>query len=204
MWCYMALAADSINPSYEFMEVMKSNDPNVLAYVAMVEKYQSVDIFGQKTKPDKTNFDVVMAEIYNFIFHLPTERKKQVLDYLGYCYIDKYMTLSLSISLTTITHGNTTTIMPSKSSITSSHAFIMANYDTVEATFFSQFLSFGNMSNFIYFTTTTIGNTSSLVEMTGSSDQIAWVSTSFLGTGTIDVTDQVPTVGIINIGDAFH
>ncbi|GME81190.1 unnamed protein product [Ambrosiozyma monospora] len=115
------------------------------------------------------------------------------------------MTLSSPSSSATITHGNTTTIIPSKSSITSSHEFIMANYDSVKATFFSEFLSFGNTSNYIYFTTTTYGNSTSLVELTGSGDQLAWVPTSFLGTGTVDMTDQVPTAGsVFNIGDVLH
>ncbi|GME78566.1 unnamed protein product [Ambrosiozyma monospora] len=167
----------------------------------MIDHYQNVDIFGQRSKLNQTNFDVVMAEIYNFIFHLPTERKKQVLDYLGYCYIDNFMTPS---SPSSITQGNQTTTISSNSPITSSHEFIMANYDPVKATFFSTFFTFGNPTNFIYFFTRTNSNSTTLVENTGITNQVAWVPTSFLGTGSVEVTNEISTTGVINIGDVFH
>ncbi|GME71523.1 unnamed protein product [Ambrosiozyma monospora] len=189
----IALAEDSMNNSAEFMKVIHSNDTNVQAYTSMIDYYQNVDIFGEQTKANRTNYNIVLANIYNFIFHLPTERKKQVLDYLGFCYIDQYMTIDPS-QITSQTNSLITS--------TTSKQFVMTNYDTVKATFFSNLLSFGNLTNYIYFTTVTNGTRTSLLEKTGSGNQVAWVPTSFLGEGS--VTDEVHTIGsVINIADVI-
>ncbi|GME87380.1 unnamed protein product [Ambrosiozyma monospora] len=184
----LALAEDSMKNSTAFMEVMRSNDTNVQAYTEMINKYETVDIFGEHVKTDSSQYRVVMASIYNFIFHLPTERKKQVLDYLAYCYIDNFTTV------VSTKHSNETNSLITS---TTSTPFKMDNYDPVKASFFSVMLSFGNLTNYITFQTVTSGSHISLVESTGTGYQVAWVPTSFLGEGS--VSDQAHTV--INIGN---
>ncbi|GMG56178.1 unnamed protein product [Ambrosiozyma monospora] len=120
-------------PPFEEFISSNLNETYVNRYINLIESFTSSNI--DKNPKD---YQRVYAGFYNFIFESPLDRLVQLLDYMGYCYME-YETNTESFSMTRYTTG------------------------ALGADVFTQIFSFGDMSGFISFGTTTASNGSTSV-----------------------------------------
>ncbi|GMG23956.1 unnamed protein product [Ambrosiozyma monospora] len=87
-------------------------------------------------------FQRVNANFFNFIFKLPLERQDSLLDYMGYCFFQKFTNLPT-------TQGDRTTSTP----------FEMVNWKSGDGSFFKEMFSFGFPQSFVNYISTTLTTT---------------------------------------------
>ncbi|GME70729.1 unnamed protein product [Ambrosiozyma monospora] len=136
-----ALIFDYANKTERFTSYIDThgNETFVLQYVDIVNG-SLVDVNIAKYPKE---FQRVNANFYNFIYKLPLERQDSLLDYMGYCFLQKFTNLP-------ITHDDSTT---------AATPFEMKNWKSGDGSFFKEMFSFGYNSGFVIYFSTTLTTT---------------------------------------------
>ncbi|GMG23958.1 unnamed protein product [Ambrosiozyma monospora] len=132
-----ALIFDYVKEPDNFISYIEThgNESFVLQFVDIVNG-SLVDVNIAKYPRE---FQRVNANFFNFIFKLPLERQDSLLDYMGYCFFQKFTNLP-------ITQGDRTT----------STEFEMVNWKSGDGSFFKEMFSFGFQEGFVNYISTTL------------------------------------------------
>ncbi|GMG21221.1 unnamed protein product [Ambrosiozyma monospora] len=135
-----ALIFDYVKEPDNFISYIEThgNESFVLKYVDIVNgSLEDVNIAKYPKE-----FQRVNANFFNFIFKLPLERQDSLLDYMGYCCLQKFTDLQT-------TQGDRTTSTP----------FEMVNWKSGDGSFFKEMFSFGFQGGFVNYISTTLTTT---------------------------------------------
>ncbi|GMG22603.1 unnamed protein product [Ambrosiozyma monospora] len=135
-----ALIFDYVKDPDNFISYIEThgNESFVLQFVDIVNG-SLVDVNIAKYPRE---FQRVNANFFNFIFKLPLERQDSLLDYMGYCFLQKFTN-------SPITQGDRTT----------STAFEMINWKSGDGSFFKEMFRFGFPQGFVNYISTTLTTT---------------------------------------------